>query len=40
MIEIKARGHEIAEVLIHEQIGADWLGDGLTSKRFAEDLRA
>lgn len=38
MIKVVARGKDTADILIHEQIGADWFGDGLTSKRFAEDL--
>jgi ATP-dependent protease ClpP protease subunit len=38
VIQIQARGKDTADILIHEQIGADWFGDGLTSKRFAEDL--
>lgn len=29
-----------AEILIYEQIGADWYGEGVTAKRFADDLRA
>jgi ATP-dependent protease ClpP protease subunit len=38
VIKVEARGKDTADVLIHEQIGGDWLGDGLTSKRFAEDM--
>lgn len=37
-IQIQARGKDSADILVHEQIGADWFGDGLTSKKFAEDL--
>ena len=29
-----------ADILIYEEIGADWFGDGLTAKAFAEDLKA
>ncbi|MFO7278684.1 MAG: ATP-dependent Clp protease proteolytic subunit, partial [Pseudomonadota bacterium] len=38
MIKIYARGSRRAEVLIHEAIGEDWFGNGLTSKRFVEEL--
>lgn len=40
MIKVLAKADKTAEVLIHEPIGADWMGDGLTSKRFAQDLKA
>lgn len=29
-----------AEILIYEQIGQDWWGDGLSAKTFADDLKA
>ena len=38
MIQIRARGPDTAEILVHEPIGADIFGDGLTSKRFVEEL--
>lgn len=38
MIKFMARGARRAEILIHQTIGADFFGDGLTSKKFAEDL--
>lgn len=38
MIKIYARGSRRAEVLIHEAIGEDWFGNGLTSKRFVQEL--
>jgi ATP-dependent protease ClpP protease subunit len=38
MISVQARGKDAADILIHEHIGADWFGDGLTSKKFAQDL--
>jgi ATP-dependent Clp endopeptidase proteolytic subunit ClpP len=40
MIKILARADGRAEILIHEAIGENWYGDGLTSKRFVEDLKA
>lgn len=39
MIKILAKSKDEAEVLVHEAIGDNWFGDGLTSKRFAEDLK-
>lgn len=39
MIRVLALANKKAEILIHEQIGADWFGDGLTSKQFAQQLR-
>jgi len=39
-IQIKAAGSKRAEILIHEPIGENWYGDGLTSRRFAKDLAA
>jgi len=38
VIKIYARGSRRAEVLIHEAIGEDWFGNGLTSKRFVQEL--
>jgi ATP-dependent protease ClpP protease subunit len=35
--KVKAKA-ETAEILIHQEIGENWLGDGITSKRMAEDL--
>jgi ATP-dependent protease ClpP protease subunit len=37
-IKILAAGKKRAEVLIHEPIGENWYGDGLTSKRFLKEL--
>ena len=35
----KAEGE--ADIMIHEEIGLDWFsGDGMTSKKFAQDLKA
>lgn len=39
MIRIQARGPNEAEILIHEPIGENWFGDGLTSRRFARELK-
>lgn len=39
MIKILARGPSEAEILIHEPIGENWFGDGLTSRRFAKELK-
>lgn len=39
MIKIKARGKNEAEIRIDGEIGENWFGDGLTSNRFAEDLK-
>lgn len=39
-IQVRAAGERRAEVLIHETIGENWYGDGLTAKRFARDLKA
>jgi ATP-dependent protease ClpP protease subunit len=39
-IKIQAAGGKRAEILIHEPIGENWYGDGLTSRRFAKDLAA
>src|SRR4051812_38891460 len=38
MIRVKARGPTEADILIHQEIGENWFGDGLTSKRFSDDL--
>jgi len=40
VIKIKARAGGRAEILIHEAIGENWYGDGLTSKRFVQDIQA
>lgn len=37
-IQILALANNRAEILIHEPIGENWYGDGLTSKRFIDDL--
>lgn len=38
---IKAKADKSIEILLYEQIGADfWSGDGTTAKAFAEDLKA
>jgi len=37
--QIRAEGGK-AEILIYEQIGQDWFGDGLTAKSFAEELKS
>lgn len=39
-IQILALANNRAEILIHEPIGENWFGDGLTSKRFIDDLKA
>lgn len=40
MIKVMARGQKSAEVLIYDPIGADWFGNGVTAKRFRDDLEA
>jgi ATP-dependent protease ClpP protease subunit len=40
MLQVLAKGARRAEVLIHEPIGENWYGNGLTSKQFAADLAA
>jgi len=40
MPQVRASGAKRAEVLIHEAIGENWFGNGLTSKKFAADLQA
>ena len=37
---IRASGNKTAEILIYGDIGADWFGEGITAKSFAEDLKA
>lgn len=37
--EIKNATDKSATIYIYEQIGEDWMGDGLTAKAFAEDLK-
>ncbi len=39
MIRVLAKAGQSAEILIHEAIGDNWYGDGLTSKRFANELK-
>lgn len=34
------RGSDRAEVYLYGVIGQDWFGDGITAKRFADDLKA
>lgn len=38
--EIKAKKADTAEILIYEQIGEDFWGEGVSAKRFVEDLQA
>lgn len=40
MIKVFARGNGAAEVEIYAPIGENWYGDGLTAKRFRDDLKA
>lgn len=40
MIKVMARGNAAAEVEIYAPIGENWLGDGMTAKRFRADLKA
>ena len=40
MIKVFARGNAAAEVEIYAPIGENWYGDGLTAKRFRDDLKA
>lgn len=40
MIKVMARGQKSAEVLIYDPIGADWYGNGVTAKKFRDDLAA
>jgi ATP-dependent protease ClpP protease subunit len=39
-MKMKGAPTRTAEILIYEDIGADWFGEGLTAKQFAADLRA
>lgn len=39
-IRVIALANKRAEILIHEPIGENWYGDGLTSRRFVKDLEA
>lgn len=36
----KSADKKTAELLIYDQIGADWFGEGVTAKQFVKDLRA
>lgn len=36
----KSADKKSAELLIYDQIGADWFGEGVTAKQFVKDLRA
>jgi len=38
--EIDAQSGAVAEVWIYEEIGSDFWGEGLTAKKFVEDLAA
>lgn len=40
MIKVMGRGGDSAEVLIYDPIGADWFGNGVTAKKFRDDLAA
>lgn len=33
-------GKKVAEVLLYDAIGQNWMGDGLTAKRFEDELKA
>lgn len=37
---LTARAEKSAEILIYETIGEDWFGDGMTARRFADELAA
>lgn len=37
---IVARGAREAEIVIYEEIGENWAGEGITAKKFAEDVKA
>ena len=39
-IKVLAKANRAAEVLVYEQIGADWYGNGVTAKKFREELAA
>jgi ATP-dependent Clp protease, protease subunit len=38
--KVIARGETEAEIYVYGVIGQDWFGDGITAKRFADDLKA
>lgn len=38
--DIKAKSDDVAEVWIYDEIGEDWLGEGITAKRFVEEVNA
>jgi ATP-dependent protease ClpP protease subunit len=40
MIKVMARANGAAEVEIYAPIGETWLGDGITAKKFRDDLKA
>jgi ATP-dependent protease ClpP protease subunit len=40
MIKVFSRANGVAEVEIYSPIGQNWYGDGLTAKRFRDDLKA
>lgn len=40
MIKVLAKAKRKAEVLVYEQIGEDWYGNGVTAKKFREELQA
>jgi ATP-dependent Clp protease protease subunit len=37
---VVARGKDSAEIYLYGVIGADWFGDGVTAKQFADDLKS
>lgn len=39
-IKVLARANNAAEILIYDPIGQDWYGNGVTAKRFRDDLAA
>lgn len=38
--DIKAKSEDVAEVWIYDEIGEDWFGEGITAKRFVEEITA
>ena len=38
--EIRAKADESAEILIYDQIGEDWFGEGVSAKKFLDELKA
>jgi ATP-dependent protease ClpP protease subunit len=40
MIRVHAKGGARAEILIYDPIGQDWYGNGVTAKKFRDDLSA